>query len=115
MDVTDRTYGGQKLETIEDFALDQMKLDMATHIRELQAELAELKLQHIASVSQAVELEAENAKLKAERREFAHGCVRASRDAVTARLIEARGKGENFYDAALTVDMLAIVEQELNK
>lgn len=41
--MNERAYGGQKLETIEDFALDQMKIDMAAHIRELQAENAKLK------------------------------------------------------------------------
>ena len=129
MGVTERTYGGLKLtdiETLADDALGKAALqDCAAHIRELQAELAELKLQHIVTLSQAAELESEkvdllkqiefhlnqlsvlsegNAKLKAERREFVGHVVDL---AVDAAICAERG--------GIAASIEDIIEQELNR
>ena len=108
--MTERTYGmaDYTLEEIEssdayeEFSSSTVKA-LATHIRELQAELAELKLQHIASVSHAIELLAENAKLKAEQRRFGMRVAEAVR-----REVQAPNYGS-------ITSLQAIVEQELNR
>ena len=124
--MTERRYGPQAttLDEIDHgpYAGNYREIDLAAHIRELQAENSKIKeskdtwMACYESCNETLAIIIDECqKLKAERREFAHSCVRATRDVVTCRLIEARGRGENFWDAALSVDMLAIVEQELAK